>query len=496
MSNPEITEVTNTEINNAKNNKFAQMNGVVVEEESPQFTQEQLPSPEEIVTERQAWQKPLPKAVLISGGVFVVVGFFASMIGSTINAINSSTAQKQQRQASENLQELSSSSEEENQGRMKTEIALGSQNRELESLNKLRSRHQPISKETITNKTTKPLSVPVHKPIEPQRREIYVAKPREIYVTRSREIHAPQISYPKSKYVVPSRVPGPSRPTPQPVSTPSESLDPAQQWLAVANIGSLSLEDNDSDTATSVASEELPSGGTGVQAVSKNPNETNSLTQNPQSTNYSGKQVLVGSRATGVLETPLAWTSNDNGQQQQKYLIRLTEPIKANDGSVVVRANSYIVVQITNTNLSEFVQLSATSAVVNENGRAREKPIPENTILVLGKEGKALRGKAKKGSTLVGDLTASVLSGVSKAAEVYNRSDSETTISSGVATTVTSSNKRNLAAGFTEGSMEEIVRRMQASNQQRLQEIQSEPKVYLIEQGTPVEIFVNQSVSL
>ncbi|BAZ71029.1 hypothetical protein NIES4106_58260 (plasmid) [Fischerella sp. NIES-4106] len=260
-----------------------------------------------------------------------------------------------------------------------------------------------------------------------------------------------------------------------------QSTDPMQQWLVAANVGNLNLGNNNSDTATSVTSVQQK---TVSQSIN---NQTNTLTQD-------GKQVLVGSRASGVIETPIAWSSNSNNTEQ-RYLIRLTQPLKTSDGSVIVPVDSYIVAQITNANQREFVQLSAVSTVINENGRGLEKPIPKNTILILGKEGKALTGKAKKGSTLTGDLTASILSGISNAAEVYNRSDSEINIS-GNTTVVNSSERRNIGAGFAEGSFKEIVRRMQVSNQQTLPEMKSQPKVYLIEQGTSVQVFVNQTIFL
>ncbi|MFB2771903.1 hypothetical protein ACE1AT_21835 [Pelatocladus sp. BLCC-F211] len=280
------------------------------------------------------------------------------------------------------------------------------------------------------------------------------------------------------------------QPTVNPVPTRKQSTspttDPQQQWLAAANVGSLNLGNNDSVQ---------PTNNTEIQnAVSQQTdNQTNTLNQNYHY-QYTGKQILVGSRTLGVLETPIVWSVRSNNIEQ-KYLIRLTQPLKADDNSVSIPGNSYIVVKINNATTGELVQLTAISALVNENGRVQEKTIPENTILVLGKKGEVLRGKTKKGSTLAGDLMASVLSGVGQAAEIYNRQDNEINIS-GDTTIVTSSDRRNLGAGFAEGSFKEMVRRMQTANQQRLQSMQSQPKVYVIEQGTPVQLFVNQTVLL
>ncbi len=84
-----------------------------------------------------------------------------------------------------------------------------------------------------------------------------------------------------------------------------------------------------------------------------------------------------------------------------------------------------------------------------------------------------------------------------KAAEVQNRPNSQVTTNSNSFSSSTISNgNKDVFAGFTEGTLSEIVRGIQTNNQQRIQELQSADKVFVIEAGKEVQIFVNQTINL
>jgi hypothetical protein len=247
-------------------------------------------------------------------------------------------------------------------------------------------------------------------------------------------------------------------------------------------------------------SAELPSGGLGAAP----PTLTQSQTRTPdpqtrhQSVNYATAthNLIVGTRAAGKLETPIAWS----GQLQnptQNFLIQLQEPLKAADSSVVVPKGAYIVARVSEASDTGLLQMIATSFVVNENGQATEQPIPDGSLLILGKGGKILQAKARRRSSLGNDISSFLVSGVSQAAELTNRSTSETTLGTfGSFQTTTTNPKPDLMAGFIQGSTRSVVQRMQDRNQQARQSLQSEPKVFVLDQGTSVQLFVNQSFSL
>lgn len=90
-----------------------------------------------------------------------------------------------------------------------------------------------------------------------------------------------------------------------------------------------------------------------------------------------------------------------------------------------------------------------------------------------------------------------VIAGISKAAEVENNPNSQTTISSsGFSTSTVSNDNKNLLAGFAQGSFSQVLQSIQSSNTQQIQSLQSDGKVFVVPAQTTVQIFVNQTISL
>ncbi|MBD2531908.1 hypothetical protein H6G97_20895 [Nostoc flagelliforme FACHB-838] len=486
-------------------NKFAEMNGVILDDDASKTQQEkeaqqEAAEPEQIITTRQTWQHPSLKFIVIGSSILLGVMFFAGMINSGINAINSPVENQVQTDSktSKSAKKVDVSHTEQETGNIKTAMALTTQKGELNEFNQSQPKSEQPQKVTPSPVTTTVVTQERRLPPQP------LPQPRTIPQSQPTIIYRSQPSIPVSKatkVVLPQSQPAPRKvitPVTPVTPSPKQSLDPMQQWIAVANVGNY----GSSGTTDSIA-EELPDsegiqGGLGVVKVQKSnkPVSDSDIVPN-QNINYNTKRVLIGSRAEGKLETPIAWGSRSESQVNQNYLIQLSKPLKAFDGTEVLPTGSYIVARPNNLNDSGLIQMQAVSALINVNGSTEEKNIPENSILILGENGKMLKAKSTRGSDISGSFMASVLSGVAKAAEIQNRPTSQSTINSiGVSTVTTSNDDKDLVAGFAEGSLNEMVRRMQASNQQRIQQIQSEPKAFVVESGTSVQIFVNQTVSL
>lgn len=377
---------------------------------------------------------------------------------------------------------------------LKTQMAIGTQAAEIQKLNS-----SPLP---ATNKkaSSKPVPNAAVAATPPQRVVVAYSPPRP--VPRAFTPPAP-ISKPVA--IAPPRWVQPARSTAVP-------QDPMQQWQLAANAGSYGeMSPGDSwqpaaanaagdRSSTAMNSAALPSGGLG--AAPSTLAESQTQTSDPQ-TRYKGvnyatatRNFIVGTRAAGKLETPIAWS----GQLQnptQNFMIQLQEPLKAADSSVVVPKEAYIVARINEAADTGLLQMTATSFVVNENGQATERPIPDGSLLILGKGGKILQAKARRRSSLGNDIGSFLLSGVSQATELMNRSTTETTIgTSGSFQTTTTNPEPNLMAGFIQGSTRSVVQRMQSRNQQARQSMQSEPKVFILDRGTSVQLFVNSSFSL
>ncbi|WP_375491670.1 hypothetical protein [uncultured Nostoc sp.] len=482
---------------------FAAMNGVTFEMELSDREEanepQTHPQPEEIVTTRVISQHPLLKAGVIGSGIFLLIAVAGGMINTSMNALSNSTTVKPEpikQVVSGDDKDLESQSE--NPGKIKTALAITSQKPELESLrNTSRSKAtvkeantvvkpNPVTSSTNSTVTTSPPTQRQYASINPSQPIVIPPNPtryREPVATKSFSTLSP-------------------RPRPQSIGLVSSSsnkpnLDPMQQWLAVSNVGSFSANSTDTTADEAISMQGL-SGGTGTaKSVTKGTANVTVKTSSNESQNidYHAPRVIVGTRTQGKIETPIA-ISAGNANQVQKYLIRLTSPLKASDGSEVLPIDSYLVV-VPSSNSGEYIQMSAIAALINVDGQTLEKTIPDNSIIILNKNGETLRGQSHQGSSLGSNFMTAVIAGVSKAAEVENNPNSQTTISSsGFSTSTVSNDNKNLLAGFAQGSFSQVLQSIQSSNTQQIQSLQSDTKVFVVPAHTTVQIFVNQTISL
>ncbi|BAB77370.1 TrbI/VirB10 family protein (plasmid) [Anabaena sp. FACHB-709] len=494
-----------------RSQEFAQMNGAEMKADSTKSAESTVNAlqsePEEVVTTRPVAGHPLLKGLTISGGVLLLVLSFATMIGTLTGALNSSS-NNQSEQNTKTTPEVKPDTEENEKGELKTAIAITSQKGELQAISK--KDHGDVSPTPSPTTIPTTTAVTVRTQPIPRQSTTYQVPPPPAPVTRPSRSY--QAAYIPRQSFSPAPISAPPAPQPKPVTvrpnvSSSQPLplvrttpkDPMQEWLAAANVGNYSS----SDSSNGESNYEQPDlknaqveGGTGVRPVNASyPNQDSS--QPP--INYDGKRVLVGTRAAGVMETPIAWvgSSVSNQQEGQTSLIRLSQPLKAFDGEEVLPKGAYIVAVVNPTN-SEIAQMTAVAALVNSGGTTQERQLPANSILVLGKNGNLLKAQSRKGGDNLGSsLMASLLSGLSKVAEIQNRANSETTISSlGTTTTTTNNGEKDLVAGFAQGSINEILDRMKNSNERQIQGLQQQQQVFVIEAGQQVQVFVNQSISI
>ncbi|QLE59862.1 TrbI/VirB10 family protein [Nostoc sp. TCL26-01] len=495
------SEATDNSKTTHRSQDFARMNGVEIpngsETSSP--VDEPKTEPEEIVTTRPVANHPLLKGLTVSGGVLLIVVIFATMISSINGALNSPGDKSAQQNAKTAQTDIKSDNENE-EGELKTAIALTSQKGELQAVTK---------QDTETTSPTPTVTATVKTQPTPTRPVTIHSTPPPPIVTRPSRSDLKAVQ-PVVRQSAPAPIPKPvkSQVVSNPLPVRTTLKDPVQEWLAAANVGNYSSTDSgnaDLNQQEPDLNNAQVDGGIGIKS-SRQPESDglrptvghrNSSPQSPP-TNYASKQVLVGTRAAGVMETPVAWVgSRVSNQQPQNSLIRLTQPLKAFDGSEVLPKGAYVVAMINPTN-SEIAQMTAVSALINSGGRTQEKQLPPNSILILGKNGNLLKAESRKGGSNLGSsLMASLLSGLSKVAEIQNRANSETTISSlGTTTTTTNNSEKDLVAGFAQGSINEILGRMKNSNEQQLQKLQQQQQVFVIESGKQVQVFVNQSISI
>ncbi len=453
---------------------FAAMNGVSIQFQSLADTE--APEPEEITTTRTIPQNPLLKMGVIGGIILIFIMIVGGLINGSMNALNFSTTKIESPKTS---QETIEEPVKDETGQNKTALALTSQNMEFKKIREQKAEAEatPTPSPTFTPVTVAP---PPTRAIPQRTQPVTVSRnpfpPRiNTSVRRSLPVIQPQ---PQPKQVA-RVIPNASS------AVKTQPLDPMQQWLAVANVGSFSSSVNSDD-------EQLNPSGIkgGIGSSTEIKNQTTA-----QTTDYNTKRILVGSTTEGRLETPIFWGTNDD--IGQNYLIKISLPLKASDGSEVLPTGSYLVAQLTNSNGSGFAQLRGVSVLINSEGNTQEKKLPENAVLIMSKNGSFLKAESRKGSNLGGDLMSAVIAGVAKAAEIQNRPTSQTSIdSNGFSSTTTTNDDKNIISAFGEGAFNNVLEGIKASNQSRSGQLNSQEKVFVIDAGQTVQVFVNQTISL
>jgi hypothetical protein len=298
----------------------------------------------------------------------------------------------------------------------------------------------------------------------------------------------------------------PSPPSPQP-SVEENLPDPHQLWQQASQIGSYG--DVQAPTPASLqatAPRTVPpnsqpewttgvSGGTGTPPSTQNPPVTtttpNIIASSRPSVSHGKSLMMIGTQASGELETAIAWAGKQTALNR-KFLVRLTSPLQSN-GTVVIPDGTRLVGEISQVSNSGLLQMSVVSVIEND----RERALPSGAILVLGKGGRPLRAQVETPDGGGSNLAALALAGIAKAAEVANDSDEAFTFDSEAGSfSSTSSTDTDYLSGAIQGASEEVLAQMERRNRQALEQARGQETLFILEPGTPVQLFVNESISI
>jgi Bacterial conjugation TrbI-like protein len=307
-----------------------------------------------------------------------------------------------------------------------------------------------------------------------------------------------------SPTATPTPAPAAERPAPQPVATnepdpvpisepapfpairinpsnPLTGIDPMQQWINASNTGSYG---------------QVPAGLSSPSfnrpAIAQRP--VNPLSPSPTTITptSSGRQVLVGSEVKAELETPIAWTSAP--PTNRRFIVRVTESLKASNGSVIVPDNSFVVVRVDRADESGLLELSASSVLMVQGDRQVERPLPNGAVMIVDRRGRPLVADSQRRSTFWSRLGTAALAGIENAAGLYNRPTSQSiTSSTGGFSSTTQSNDPDYGAAFIQGGTESLVSALQSQQEQSQQDAEQAPPLFVIDQGTKLRLYVNNS---
>jgi hypothetical protein len=298
----------------------------------------------------------------------------------------------------------------------------------------------------------------------------------------------------------------PQLPPPPPVqaTTALPTPNPFAEWSRLAKLGSYG-EVNIGDAPRVTASVPAPENNSDVPPQSENP-RTSSPPQTTapvisQATYQSPKSLKVGTSAKAVLATAVfgeTTRGNDNNNDNPNmFVVQLREPLKDLDGAIALPAKTELLTQVISISEQGLVQLKIVKVILQNNGNLTERDVPENALLIRASRGRPLVAQQypnRSSSIASMDAGLFVLGGIAKAAELYNRTDSQVTVNGGSTVVTNDSNRRNILAGVVEGGLTSLVPQISQRNQQAIAQMMQQTNVWLLSAGSEVEIYVNQSM--
>jgi hypothetical protein len=444
---------------------------------------------------RPLWAKPMPKMgmaallllpVVAIAGTFLTGGSRSEQVQSTaLGNANQPPAKppesvgKNGEPMQQEIARLKAKSALDGQAKLEKQLAKQPNNKSVKTVQK------PIAKPTAATVPTQPTSATsvAIRSEPPKIATAPVSRPEVIPIRESRSI-------PRTQTV--------ERPvTTTPIDEPI--INPQERWQQLVRLGSYgSVRPESSAKPESIAQAELPQtpepqaklttwerqDSTVVPMIDPLPPE-------PQPTS-----LIAGTNVAGVFETPLVL---DDSKSNDRFTIALSEAIPDATGKTALPANTKLTVQVEGVSQTGRVQLSATTATWNQEGQTKEMTLPTGAIQIRGDRGRPLIAQQfeDKGKELAAlDRGQFILSAVRGASEQLIQSNTRVQTGGG-STVVTQENQRpNVLAGALQGGADTLLTTIGERNKRAAEEIQRRPPIRYIAAGTPVQVFVNQSVQL
>lgn len=209
---------------------------------------------------------------------------------------------------------------------------------------------------------------------------------------------------------------------------------------------------------------------------------------------FTPHSLITGESSAGVLLTPIIV---DEAGGSDQFTAMLSEPLTDSRGRIAFPAGTQFLFQVDSLSDTGQVHLSATTATWNVTGYQQELILPTGVIQVRGEAGKPLIAEhyEDRGDEIAGmDAGQFLLGAIGRAAELYTRSDTRVQ-TRGSSTVITEDNPEpNILAGLLEGGTDAILETIQERNQRAVERMEKMPNARFVKAGTPIEIFVNQSM--
>ncbi|KST62555.1 TrbI/VirB10 family protein [Mastigocoleus testarum] len=457
----------------------------------------ETPDPNSVRTKQSLSANPFAKAGLVGASTLVAVlfaGGFLSQImggGGKQQVKKNVTVQPPQVKTPNRLEQLETEVDT-----LKTKLALAKQAEAVKNAQQQLRRNKP--KPEVVNKPSPP------KPPKPTQN----ISPPEVITRVIREPRPVEINQTQPAL--------PEPPPPQPVATPDPTPDPdpMQKWQKLAKLGSYGMVTQDISKQNTVKTASAPKRK--VEPLVSRPKSKVTPKPSTSRRSGSGKRTVVGSSAEAVIATAIfgettksrgrsrsrsrsSGNSDNSSTDNNVFVVRLEEPLKARDGEVIVPAGSEILTQVSSISDRGLMRLNVTKLLVKDKDELIEKSLSPNALTIRAPEGKPLMAKSypNKGSSIAGrDALTFGLGGLGRAAQLFNRTETRIVRDEGAVFSETNNNDPNITAGILEGGMRSLVPQVTRRNQQAISRINRKSDIWFLKAGKEVEVYVNQEVRL
>ncbi|WP_414526584.1 TrbI/VirB10 family protein [Nodularia chucula] len=461
--------------------------------------------PEQISTDQSLSSNPFAKLALVGGATLALVlvagGFLSQVMntGSQRSTNNLVSAPAQPPEPIESAQQNLAQEVE----ILKTKLALAEQAQTItEAQQQLRNRVVPqMETASVRESIPRPMQT--------------ATAPRVVTVERIVERPAPDPVQPIAIAPPPARLPTPiaSAPPvtippspPSPPSVPSPP-NPLEEWTRLAKLGSYGQVYTTGESRVSTALSAPETNANLPAQLSNSPPEATPPEADilvSQTRSQSPKAVKVGTSAKAVLATAVfGETTRSRGNEAHEdgnvFVLRLSSPLKTIDGAIALPVNTELLAEISSISERGLVELKVITVISEENGQLVEQSLPNNSITVRAPQGKPLVANQypNEGSSIARmDLGVFVLGGISRGAELFNRTESQVTIEGSSTIVSNVNNRRNIPAGVLEGGLKSVVPQISQRNQQAISQMLQRTNLWLLPAGQEVEIYINRTMQL
>ncbi len=470
------------------------------EDENNEIVFDEEPNEENEPKRKSLAKNPLAKLALIGvflGIVFGSIGVFVTVTGN-LATLSDLQADKPETKEPEDT----GPSEAETLAALKAKAALAGQQDEL---NRLKAVDEP--KEETPPKTTL-VSTPPQQPVK----AVSTQPPPQPQTVAVRPRSTPKPVIRTSRPSTPKAIQPPS-------SVPKTVVDPLEQWQTLAQLGSyggqssiteqpqpydqVALVNESTENTSSIipltqtvrGTNRVPQRGTRIVAQTQSPQ----LTEEERflSGNSSLQQISIGQQAIAVLESSLMWVSSGNQNQNdfvERFVVTLSTPLTNHEGDVMLPTGTPMLVAVRSVHDSGKVTAVVESVVKD----GHEIPLPDGAMFLRDSGGNPLMASlvpSGQREHIRANATTFVMGALSRTGELLNQGSTSTFISGNNFTQTQEFNSPNYIGGLLEGGFTPLAERLNQQHENRLSNLDDRTPLWMVEKGTTVVIFVNQTIA-